>query len=72
MSDFRLKLVTADGSLVADKLGDVDYYVDRWGKVDSPFLEQVLNTYAREKGVRIIHYTFSKITGAVATVDWLK
>lgn len=72
MSDFRVKFVTRDGSLVQNRPADVEYYIDRWGRVNSEFVEYVLNADAREKGVRIVHYTVNKTTGIEAVVEWLK
>lgn len=72
MDNFRFKFVTKDGSLIQNRPEDVDYYVDRWGKVNHEFLEQVLNRDAREKGVRVVYYKFDKTTGVEAVVEWLK
>lgn len=72
MSDFRIKFITKDGSLIQNRPTDVKHYVDRWGKVDSTFVESVLRADAHEKGVRVVYYKFDKSTGVEAVVEWLK
>lgn len=71
MSDFRVKFVTKDGSLIQNRPADVEYYIDRWGNVNTEFLTYILNSDAREKGVRVVSYTIDKVRGVEAIVDWI-
>ena len=71
-SDFRLKFVTADGSLVMNRKAERDFYITpfwntRW---DTKFIEAVLVRESREKGCRVISYEVTD-TGINCLVEWL-
>lgn len=64
---FRLRMETRDGALVRNrKLSD---FVMDW-PVDVSFVELVLTSEAREKGVRVLKYELVP-EGINATVEWL-
>lgn len=69
--DFRVKFVTQDGSIIMDRKGQADFYFLPNGDPDKTFVDSILKTDAREKGVRVISYQLNNQTGLIAVVDWL-
>jgi hypothetical protein len=64
-NEFRVRLVTKDGSLVQNRLGDGDMYND------PEFVKFVLISDCREKGVRLLsHKRVSD--GIEGIVEWLR
>lgn len=64
---FRLRMEMKDGALVRNRKLN-DFVMDR--PVDIGFVELVLKSEAREKGVRVIKYELVP-EGINATVEWL-
>lgn len=69
--NFKVTFKTADGSLVMDRHADADYYFDEWGRPNEKFIQRVLISDGREKGVRVLSHTITK-DGLAAIVEWLK
>lgn len=70
VEDFRIKFVTADGSLIANMHADRDYYA-KDGKYHYLIgIEDILKRIGVEKGVRIVSYVINT-NDLTATVEWL-
>lgn len=67
--EFRVRLETPDGQLVANRLGDPTLYF-RYGKLDTKTVELILAGDCREKGVRLLSYTGDR-DGIRGIVVWL-
>lgn len=65
---FRLQLKTRDGSLVGNRVLSA-FVVDT--PYDTKFMEDVVRSEARTKGVRVIKYDIVP-EGINVTVEWLK
>lgn len=63
-------MVTKDGCLVQNRLGNRDFWLTRNGKLDESFARISLESDAREKGVRLLSYTYDQ-EGVQALVEWL-
>jgi radical SAM superfamily enzyme len=70
MKDFRIKMVTKDGCLVQNRTGKRDFWLRSDGKLDEQFAHISLTADAREKGVRVLSYTYDQ-EGVQAVVEWL-
>lgn len=68
--EFRIRLETRDGQLVANRMGTRSCWYTRWG-FDKRAAEIMLHRDCVEKGVRLISYTHDEQTGITAIVEWL-
>lgn len=55
----RVKMVTRDGALIQNRLGEREFYF-LGGGLNTTFVEHVLKCDAREKGVSVISYSYTK------------
>lgn len=72
--NFRIRLETRDGILVANREADPSFYFGyRWAKdgFNEAMAKSCLEYDCRTKGVRLISYTYDQKTGILAIVEWL-
>jgi hypothetical protein len=74
--DFYIKFKTKDNQLVMDRKSDSEWYCDTLPNgyfigFNKEFVNNILDTDSRIKGVRVISYEITK-QGIDAIVEWLK